>query len=183
MRGFIAVASLAVLLASGTFVTAEPTKRESSGLEFDLPKKWVVQEAKDSYLVLAPEKAVAIILVELKGVKAEDLKELKTKKAMTEFMKAMNTFKDVEFEDDGVPEEEEYNDLKHTSFSGTGKMKAGPKKDAEMEWSVTIVEGAKIPTLFVTFGTPDDMEKHADDTEAFFDSIRKLGTKLKKKEK
>ena len=133
---------------------------EAGGLTFEAPAGWKAEPDGDQLTVSAPDGSIAVVF----WVSEEDDFEAATKALGEELAKQVKNLKL-----DGEPKEDTHNGMPHASVSGSGQIEGH-----DVLFSADLLE-AKKPVIVLTFGSADNIHKHADEYAKLVKSIRKVG--------
>lgn len=139
---------------------AKTYTHEGAGVTFDLPAGWKA-EADGEQLTVAPAGGGVSLVF---WVPEEDDFDAAAKALGEELAKQIQ-----ELKFDGEPKADKHNGMDHASVSGSGKV--GGK---EIHFSADILE-AKKTLIVLTFGTMENLEKHAAEYTQLVKSIKKIG--------
>jgi len=146
----------AVLAVSAASLMAE----SAAGVRWTAPAGWKA-EADGEQLTVAPAGGGVSLVF---WVPEEDDFDAAAKALGEELAKQIQ-----ELKFDGEPKADKHNGMDHASVSGSGKV--GGK---EIHFSADILE-AKKTLIVLTFGTADNLEKHAAEYMQLVKSIKKIG--------
>lgn len=163
------LAALAILLALATQMTfAGDFQHAESGLQFTLPEGWTCVEKENQLFIANEDKSLSCVggVVPKEAAQAifADIKK---------FLNTLDGFADAEVTDG--PKKEKVNGLEQAWYEGTATFADAKGKRKKMEWDMTFISGGKAVLFLVGTGELDDNE---DEYEEFFESIRKIGTRL-----
>jgi predicted Zn-dependent protease len=163
LAGAVAAVPFNTLAAAAPAAAAQEAKtftHEGAGVTFDVPAGWKA-EADGEQLTVAPAGGGVSLVF---WVPEEDDFDAAAKALGEELAKQIQ-----ELKFDGEPKADKHNGMDHASVSGSGKV--GGK---EIHFSADILE-AKKTLIVLTFGTADNLEKHAAEYTQLVKSIKKIG--------
>ena len=133
---------------------------EAGGITFDLPAGWTAEPDGDQLTVSPAGGGVGVVF----WVTEEDDFDEATKALGEELGKQI---KNLKF--DGEPKEDTHNGMEHASVSGTGQVNG-----KDILFSADIL-AAKKPVIVLTFGSAENLQKHAEAYSKLVRSIKKVG--------
>ncbi len=133
---------------------------EEGGITFDLPAGWKAEPDGDQLTVSPAGGGVGVVF----WVTEEEDFDAATKALGAELGKQI---KNLKF--DGEPKEDTHNGMEHASVTGSGQVNG-----QDILFSADILQ-AKKPVIVLTFGSSDNLHKHAEDYSKLVKSIKKVG--------
>lgn len=133
---------------------------EGAGITFDLPAGWTAEPDGDQLTVAPADESIALVF----WVTEEDDFDAAAKALGAELAKQI---KNLKF--DGEPKADTHNGMAHAAVSGSGQIDG-----KDIAFSADILE-AKQPLIVLTFGSVENLQKHAGDYSKLVKSIKKVG--------
>ena len=149
--------------ASGPAAAAQGGKtytHEAGGITFDLPAGWKAEPDGDQLTVSPEGGGIGVVF----WVTEEDDFEDAAKALGEELGKQV---KNLKF--DGEPKESTHNGMEHVAVSGSGQVGG-----QDILFSADLLQ-AKKPVIVLTFGSNENLHKHAEAYTALVKSIKKVG--------
>lgn len=135
---------------------------EGAGITFNLPAGWTAEPDGDQLTVAPEDESVALVF----WVTEEDDFDAAAKALGAELAKQVKNLKL-----DGEPKADTHNGMAHAAVTGSGQI-----DDKDIVFSADILE-AKKPLIVLTFGSMENLQKHAGDYSKLVKSIKKVGEK------
>ena len=133
---------------------------EGAGVTFELPAGWTAEPDGQQLTVAPADDSFAIVF----WVTEEDEFDAAAKALGEELAKQI---KNLKF--DGEPKADTHNGMDHASVTGSGQVEG-----KDIVFSADILE-AKKPLIVLTFGSLENLQKHAADFSKLVKSIKKVG--------
>lgn len=137
----------------------EPYTHQAGGITFNLPDGWKAEPDGDQLTVSSPDKSIAVVF----WVTEEKDFDAATKALGEELGKQI---KNLKF--DGEAKEDTHNGMPHSYVSGSGQIEG---QDILFRTDILM---AKRPVIVLTFGSADNLQKHAEDYAKLVKSIKKV---------
>lgn len=137
---------------------AETYTHKEGGITFEIPNGWKAEPDGDQLTVAPPDDSIGVVF----WVTKEDDFEAAANALGEELGK---TIKNLKL--DGDTKEDTHNGMPHASVSGSGQMEG-----ENVVFSADLLQ-AKKPIIVLTFASPENFKKHADDYMKLVKSIKK----------
>jgi len=132
---------------------------KEGGITFELPDGWKAEPDGDQLTVSSPDKSIAVVF----WVTEDKDFDAATKALGEELGKQI---KNLKF--DGEAKGDTHNGMAHSYVSGSGQIEG---QDILFRTDILM---AKRPVIVLTFGSADNLQKHAEDYSKLVKSIRKV---------
>ena len=133
---------------------------EEGGIQFEAPDGWKSEVDGEQITVSAPDDSISIVL----WVPEADTFDAALEALEEELAKMVKNIKL-----DGEAKTDTHNGMRHAGLTGKGQIEG-----ADVLWSVNLLM-AKKPVFALTFASPGNFEKHAEDYSKLVKSIKKVG--------
>jgi predicted Zn-dependent protease len=133
---------------------------EGAGVTFDLPAGWKAEPDGDQLTVSPEDESIALVF----WVTEEDDFDAAAKALGEELAKQVKNLKL-----DGEPKADKHNGMDHAAVTGSGQVEG-----KDIVFSADILE-AKKPLIVLTFGSMENLQKHAAEYSKLVKSIKKVG--------
>lgn len=150
-------AAAAVIQSEGKTFT-----HEGAGVTFVVPAGWTAEPDGDQLTVSPADDSIALVF----WVTEEEDFDAAAKALGEELAKQIKNLKI-----DGEPKGDTHNGMDHAAVTGTGQIDG-----KDIVFSADILE-AKKPLIVLTFGSMENLQKHAGDYSKLVKSIKKVGEK------
>ena len=139
-------------------LVSDVRKINDAGIQFEVPKGWMAETDKHGRIVLSIESGIVNITFAVEAKYEELIAGMKSG------LIADNT----DFATDGGPIQDDHNGMKHIRESVYVI-----RKGRRVMWMIDVYESRKNVTV-LTFGSPTIFQKHIDEYERFFKSIKRI---------
>ncbi|MDQ4123557.1 MAG: hypothetical protein M3209_19135 [Acidobacteriota bacterium] len=138
---------------------AETYKHNEGGVQFTVPKGWLIEEDGNLLTVSTPDEELSMFFY------IPDDDDFET--AIKDVADSLDEYiKNVKFTEKG--KESTHNGMRTYEINGTGEYEG-----SSVLWDLTVI-AAKKPLFVVTIAAPDKLEKHAAEYEALAKSLKKF---------
>jgi predicted Zn-dependent protease len=133
---------------------------EGAGVTFELPAGWTAEPDGAQLTVSPADESIALVFWVTEGEEFDA-----AAKALGEEL--AKQVKNLKF--DGEPKSDTHNGMGHAAVTGSGQIDG-----KDIVFSADILE-AKKPLIVLTFGSTENLQKHAGDYSKLVKSIKKVG--------
>lgn len=164
LRNLLLITALAFALAAAVIPAAAQSEGKTfthagAGVTFEVPAGWTAEPDGDQLTVAPADESIAIVF----WVTEQEDFDAAAKALGEELAKQVKNLKL-----DGEPKSDTHNGMDHAAVTGSGQIDG-----KDVIFSADILE-AKKPLIVLTFGSMENLQKHAGDYSKLVKSIKKV---------